>query len=73
MWGRAFGPAAGLPAGAELRGCIGHPSALPSSMDKIPIPEQDVVPLERIAPGLTGLRILLVNLYAISRPAANGC
>jgi glyoxylase-like metal-dependent hydrolase (beta-lactamase superfamily II) len=35
-------------------------------MDKIPIPEQDVIPLEHIAADLTGLRILLVNLYAIS-------
>jgi glyoxylase-like metal-dependent hydrolase (beta-lactamase superfamily II) len=37
-------------------------------MDRIPIPEQDVVPLERIAADLTGLRILLVNVYAISAP-----
>ena len=36
-------------------------------MDKIPIPDQDVVPLENIAPDLAGLRILIVNVYAISR------
>ncbi|HEY4085677.1 MAG TPA: MBL fold metallo-hydrolase [Bryobacteraceae bacterium] len=38
-------------------------------MDRIPIPEQDVVPLERIAADVTGLRILLVNLFGISGPA----
>src|SRR5690242_16833276 len=36
-------------------------------MDKISIPDQDIVPLEHIAQGVSGLRILLVNVYAISR------
>jgi glyoxylase-like metal-dependent hydrolase (beta-lactamase superfamily II) len=36
-------------------------------MDKIPIPEQDIVPFEGIAPGVTGLRVLMVNAYAVSR------
>jgi glyoxylase-like metal-dependent hydrolase (beta-lactamase superfamily II) len=36
-------------------------------MDKIPIPEQDVVPLESIAHDVAGLRVLLVNVYAISQ------
>lgn len=34
-------------------------------MDKIPIPEYDEVPLDRIAMGLTGLRILFVNVFAV--------
>src|SRR4051812_33147352 len=38
-------------------------------MDRVPIPEQDVVPLEAIANGLTGLRIVMVNVYAISEPS----
>jgi glyoxylase-like metal-dependent hydrolase (beta-lactamase superfamily II) len=37
-------------------------------MDKLPIPEYDEVPLEAIAPGLTGLRILFVNVFAITTP-----
>jgi glyoxylase-like metal-dependent hydrolase (beta-lactamase superfamily II) len=35
-------------------------------MDKVTIPEEDVVALESIAPGLVGLRVLIVNVYAIS-------
>jgi glyoxylase-like metal-dependent hydrolase (beta-lactamase superfamily II) len=38
-------------------------------MDRVPIPDQDVVPLETIANGLTGLRILMVNVYAVAAPA----
>jgi len=38
-------------------------------MDKIAIPEQDVVPFESIAPRIAGLRVLIVNVYAISRPS----
>jgi glyoxylase-like metal-dependent hydrolase (beta-lactamase superfamily II) len=38
-------------------------------MDKIPIPEQDVVAIEHIGPGIAGLRVLIVNVYAISRPS----
>jgi len=37
-------------------------------MDKLPIPEYDEVPLEAIASGLTGLRILFVNIFAITNP-----
>jgi glyoxylase-like metal-dependent hydrolase (beta-lactamase superfamily II) len=36
-------------------------------MDKIPIPDQDVVSIDSIAPGVIGLRVLIVNVYAISR------
>lgn len=35
-------------------------------MDKISISENDVVSMDRIAPGVIGLRILLVNLFAVS-------
>ncbi len=35
------------------------------SMDKIPVPEWDVIPLEQIAPQVAGLRILIVNVYAV--------
>jgi hypothetical protein len=38
-------------------------------MDKIPIPEQDILPLENIGPDIAGVRVLIVNVYAISRPA----
>lgn len=34
-------------------------------MEKIPIPDQDVAALARVAPGVSGLRLLLVNVYAI--------
>src|SRR5947209_5200497 len=37
-------------------------------MDKLPIPEYDEVPLENIAAGVTGLRILFVNVFAITSP-----
>src|SRR4051812_2550650 len=37
-------------------------------MDSIPIPDQDVVSLDRFAPDVEGLRILMVNVYALSRP-----
>src|SRR5690349_6211291 len=36
-------------------------------MDKIPIPDDDIVPMETIAPGVAGLRVMIVNVYAISR------
>src|SRR5436305_2634880 len=35
-------------------------------MDRIPIPEQDVAPLENIAPDVAGLRLLIVNVYAVA-------
>ena len=35
-------------------------------MDKISIPEDDVVTLETVAPLIVGLRIVLVNVYAIA-------
>jgi glyoxylase-like metal-dependent hydrolase (beta-lactamase superfamily II) len=36
-------------------------------VDKIVIPEQDVVPIECAGPGIFGLRTLMVNVYAIAR------
>jgi glyoxylase-like metal-dependent hydrolase (beta-lactamase superfamily II) len=33
----------------------------------IEIPEKDVAPLESIAPGVSGMRIVLVNVFAVSR------
>jgi glyoxylase-like metal-dependent hydrolase (beta-lactamase superfamily II) len=36
-------------------------------MDKIPFREQDIVPLENIAPDVIGVRTLIVNVYAIFR------
>jgi glyoxylase-like metal-dependent hydrolase (beta-lactamase superfamily II) len=38
-------------------------------MDKIPIPEQEIVPIESFAPDTAGLRVLIVNVYAIVRPS----
>src|SRR4051794_24665040 len=38
-------------------------------MEKLPLPEYDEVPLDQIAPGLTGLRILFVNVFAVAAPA----
>ncbi len=35
-------------------------------MDTIPLPSYEVVPLDDIAPGVRGVRILFVNVYAIS-------
>ena len=35
-------------------------------MEKLPLPEYDEVPLDRIANGLTGLRILFVNVFAVT-------
>jgi hypothetical protein len=32
------------------------------------VPAHDVAPLENIASGVTGLRIVLVNVFAVSRP-----
>ncbi len=37
-------------------------------MDVIPLPEYEVVDLEHIALGVRGMRILFVNVYAISTP-----
>ncbi len=37
-------------------------------MDKIPVPEQEVVALNHVAPDVVGLRVLIVNVYAISQP-----
>ena len=37
-------------------------------MESIPIPEYEAVPLDDIAPGVKGLRILFVNVYGISGP-----
>lgn len=35
-------------------------------MDTIPIPDYEEVPLEEVAPGVTGLRVLFVNVYALT-------
>jgi glyoxylase-like metal-dependent hydrolase (beta-lactamase superfamily II) len=35
-------------------------------MDKIPIPEYELAPLDHVAEGVTGARILFVNVYAVS-------
>ena len=37
-------------------------------MDSIPLPFYEVVPLDEIGPGVRGLRILFVNVFAISGP-----
>ena len=37
-------------------------------MDKIDIPSYDALPLDAIAPGLIGLRIAFVNVFAVSNP-----
>jgi glyoxylase-like metal-dependent hydrolase (beta-lactamase superfamily II) len=36
-------------------------------MDKIPVSDNDIVSLEHVAEGLSGLRIAFVNLFAVSR------
>jgi len=38
-------------------------------MDKVPIPEHDVTALEALGRGIAGLRIYIVNAFAISRPS----
>lgn len=35
-------------------------------MDKIDIPDEDMVSLDAVAPGVVGLRVLLVNVFAVS-------
>src|SRR5690349_2191391 len=35
-------------------------------MDKIEVPAADVVPLQRIADGVAGLRIIFVNVFAVA-------
>ena len=37
-------------------------------MDKIDIPDELVVPLDTIAPGLRGLRLIFVNVFGITHP-----
>ena len=37
-------------------------------MDAIPLPSYEVVPLDSIAPGVKGVRILFVNVFAIAAP-----
>jgi len=34
-------------------------------MDKIRIPDEDIVPLEHVAAGVSGMRVLFVNVYAV--------
>ena len=38
-------------------------------MEKIPLSEYEVTPLEDIADGVTGLRIVFVNVFAVSGPS----
>src|SRR5689334_1355971 len=38
-------------------------------MDAIPLPFYEVVPLDDIAPGVKGVRILFVNVFALGTPA----
>src|ERR1700761_4537107 len=38
-------------------------------MDKIGNPDQEVIALDSIAAGVNGLRVLIVNVFAISRPS----
>ncbi len=37
-------------------------------MDKVSIPDEQVVPLDAIAPGIVGLRIIFVNVFALTHP-----
>ena len=37
-------------------------------MDAIPLPDYEVAPLDNIAPGVKGLQIVFVNVYAVSAP-----
>ncbi len=40
-------------------------------MDSIPLPEYEVIPLANAAPGVTGVRILFVNVWGISSPSGD--
>jgi glyoxylase-like metal-dependent hydrolase (beta-lactamase superfamily II) len=37
-------------------------------MDKVEVAEQDALPLDAIAPGVIGLRIVFVNVFAVTHP-----
>jgi glyoxylase-like metal-dependent hydrolase (beta-lactamase superfamily II) len=37
-------------------------------MDKIPIPDEQAIPLDAIAPGVQGLRIAFVNVFGVTHP-----
>ena len=37
-------------------------------MDKVPVPEHLVVPMEAVAPGVAGLRIAFVNVFGVTAP-----
>ncbi|MBL8211905.1 MAG: hypothetical protein JNK87_14400 [Bryobacterales bacterium] len=37
-------------------------------MEKIRIPDADIVPLDHVAPGVSGMRVLFVNLHAVATP-----
>ena len=39
-------------------------------MDHVALPESEVTPLENVAPGITGMRIVFVNVYAIESPGS---
>ena len=38
-------------------------------MDTIPLPFYEIVPLDEVAPGVKGVRILFVNVFALATPA----
>lgn len=40
-------------------------------MDKISIPEEDIVAIDTIAPGVHGLRVMIVNVYSIARSSGD--
>jgi hypothetical protein len=37
-------------------------------MDRIPVPEDQMVPIENVAAGVCGLRIAFVNVFAVTHP-----
>ncbi len=37
-------------------------------MDKVPVPDEQVVPMDAVAPGVRGLRIAFVNVFAVTHP-----
>ena len=55
---------------------VDDPARFPHSginMDAIPLPSYEAAALDSIAEGLTGLRILFVNVFAIANPEGSWC
>src|SRR5207244_207242 len=48
----------------------GHwkPDCSPLCMDKIPIPDYELAPLDHVADGVTGARTMFVNIYGVAGP-----